>query len=158
MTRKQIIIAVSLAVVALVVAGSLWLWVGLPFLLDNIRGSTVIPPPAADFTEAAPTRPVTLPTEIAGIGAVLRADPGTGLPEVMDTIPGSPAERAGIAAGWLILKVDDLPLAGLPLREPIDMIRGPVGSKVRLELLDPQQEVTNTVEVTRERIQVGGHP
>jgi C-terminal processing protease CtpA/Prc len=38
------------------------------------------------------------------------------------------------------------------------MIRGPVGSKVRLELLDPQQEVTNTVEVTRERIQVGGHP
>lgn len=94
--------------------------------------------------------------EIVGIGAMLRADNDTGLLEVMNTIPGSPAERAGLKAGMLIQKVNDTSLEGRPLAECISMIRGPVGSKVRLEVRDPERNAVLPMELIRERIQVGG--
>jgi C-terminal processing protease CtpA/Prc len=44
----------------------------------------------------------------------------------------------------------------MPLAKCIALIRGPVGTKVRLELLDPQKNAVIPVEVIRERVQLGG--
>ena len=74
----------------------------------------------------------------------------------MSTIPGSPAERAGLRAGMLLQKLNGTSLEGMPLAKGIALIRGPVGSKVRLELLDPQKNAVIPVELIRERIQLGG--
>jgi C-terminal processing protease CtpA/Prc len=74
----------------------------------------------------------------------------------MNTLPGSPSARAGFAAGMLIQKVDDTSLAGLPLADCIHLIRGPVGSTIRLEVVDPEQKSVRSVQLIRERVQVDG--
>src|SRR6185503_17128815 len=91
------------------------------------------------------------PQEVVGIGAALRMDNRSRTLRIMNVFPGTPAERAGLTAGLIIHKVDDVLVAGLPLQECVNLIRGPIGSTVRLELIDPQQEETNTVELTRQK-------
>ena len=57
-----------------------------------------------------------------GIGATitLREE---GYHEITDIIPGSPAEKVGLAAGDIILSVDGAPCAGLTLTEVVYSIR-----------------------------------
>lgn len=47
---------------------------------------------------------------------------------VISALDGSPAQKAGIAAGDAILEIDGKPLHGLPLMEVLGMVRGPAGS------------------------------
>ena len=51
--------------------------------------------------------------------------------------PGSPASRAGVNTGDLLISVDRKPVAGLPLVAVGNMVRGPVGSSVSLGLQTP---------------------
>ena len=47
-------------------------------------------------------------------------------------LPGSPAEKAGLRTGDLILKVNDRSVQGLDLAQVIMLIRGPADTEVRL--------------------------
>ena len=80
-------------------------------------------------------------------------NPG-GLLRIMGVVPDSPAARAGLAPGWVIQKVDGMDLTGLRLAECIDLIRGPIGTRVRLELVDLEQESTNILELTRQKLKL----
>jgi len=71
----------------------------------------------------------------------------------MDVIPNSPASQAGLTAGLLVQKVDGVSLIGLRLEECVNLMRGPVGSTARLELVDTDHNETNTLELIRQRIQ-----
>ncbi len=72
---------------------------------------------------------------------------------IIDTIiPNSPADKAGITPGLLITKVDDKSTEGMQVEDCAQMIRGPVGSKVKLELLDPVNNETITFEIKRDII------
>jgi carboxyl-terminal processing protease len=51
---------------------------------------------------------------------------------IIAPLPDSPAERAGIQPGDHILRVDDLPTAGVPLGEVVRRIKGPPGTPVNL--------------------------
>lgn len=73
-------------------------------------------------------------------------------PVILEVLPDTPAAAAGVSRGWIIQKIDGTDASG---RTPIDcagLMRGPVGSKLKLELIDPSQR-TNTVELTRGTIQ-----
>ena len=72
--------------------------------------------------------------------------------EVMQVIPDTPAAKAGMAPGQTVQAIDGVPTAGRSLKECVDRMRGPVGSTIRLELVDRQKDTTNTVELTREKI------
>ena len=91
--------------------------------------------------------------EVVGIGAVLQYDKQNRSVRIMDVIPNSPASQAGLTAGLLVQKVDCVSLIGLRLEECVNLMRGPVGSTARLELVDTDHNETNTLELTRQRIQ-----
>ena len=111
---------------------------------------TVVHLPATDLPRDGSPRA----DEVVGIGAALRMDNRSHTLRIMNVLPGTPAAQAGLSAGLIIHKVDDVLVTGLPLQECVSLIRGPIGSIVRLELIDPEQEETNTVELIRQKLQL----
>ena len=79
---------------------------------------------------------------------------------VIAPLPGTPAERAGIKAGDVILGIKDelrkidRSTVGISLDEAVSAIRGPKGSKVTLALLRDGADEASLVEVVREEIDV----
>lgn len=53
---------------------------------------------------------------------------------VIAPVPGSPAEKAGLKAGDIILKIDDTETAGLTVDQSVALIRGEKGSTVTLTI------------------------
>jgi len=64
------------------------------------------------------------------VGAILKESSGTFLVE--GTVPGSPAEAAGLKKGERILAVDGVEAAGRALTEVVMRVRGPFGTAVEL--------------------------
>jgi hypothetical protein len=91
------------------------------------------------------------PPELVGIGIALDLDEQTRTLRITKVLPGSPAAQAGLASGLIIRKIGDVPLEGEGLAECMKLLRGNVGTKVPLELLDPDGK-SRTVELTRQRI------
>jgi carboxyl-terminal processing protease len=79
---------------------------------------------------------------------------------VIAPLTGSPAEKAGVKAGDLILKITDekkgadKETAGMSLPEAVTLIRGPKGTVVKLELSREGGEKPFTLSLTRETIVV----
>ena len=55
--------------------------------------------------------------------------------KVISPIDGTPANKAGIKAGDLIIKLDDTPVKGLTLMESVRKMRGKVGDPIRLTVV-----------------------
>jgi len=79
---------------------------------------------------------------------------------VISPLPGTPAERANIEAGDLIVAITDTQkdvdrgTVGITLPEAVRIIRGPAGSKVTLTLLRDGIDEPLVVEVERQSIDV----
>jgi len=104
---------------------------------------------APDSRQLVPSQPT---NEIVGIGAALKMNSGELI--IMSLVQGGPAEKAGIPSGWIVDKVDGASTRDLPLADCVQMIRGPIGTKVKLELLEPETNERRVFEVTRETIVV----
>lgn len=72
---------------------------------------------------------------------------------VVNPIPSTPAERAGLRARDIIALVDGRDISGIPLNQVIYLIRGPEGTKVRLTIIRGNQAPFD-VELTRAKIDV----
>lgn len=79
---------------------------------------------------------------------------------VMSPLPGSPADRAGVKAGDLIIGIKDeakkidRSTASISLVEAVSIIRGPAGSKVTLALIRNGSDKPIIVDLRREVINV----
>jgi CubicO group peptidase (beta-lactamase class C family) len=89
--------------------------------------------------------------EIVGLGVALEDDKTTGMVRITSVYPQSPAGKAGLSANLLIRRINGTPIEGKPLKECLEMMGGPVGAKVTMEVLDPERKVTKTVELTRQK-------
>ncbi len=69
-----------------------------------------------------------------GIGIELKAG-SNGFPMVVHVIPGSPAALGGLQANDVILQADNQSLAGLPLLQAVERIRGFRGTSVQVAIL-----------------------
>jgi carboxyl-terminal processing protease len=88
--------------------------------------------------------------ELEGIGAEVQMKNNQLV--VVAPLDGSPAQRAGLKPGDIILKVNEKDVSGLPLEEAVSRILGPPGSTVKLTILDPKTGGSSDVTIVRERI------
>ena len=71
--------------------------------------------------------------QFGGLG--LEVGQEDGFIKVISPIDDTPASRAGIEPGDLIVKIDDHPVKGMSLMDAVDRMRGPAGSKITLTLV-----------------------
>jgi carboxyl-terminal processing protease len=88
--------------------------------------------------------------ELEGIGAEVQMKNNQLV--VVAPLDGSPAQRAGLKPGDIILKVNEEDVSGLPLEQAVSRILGPPGSTVRLTILNPNTGRTLGIAIVRERI------
>jgi hypothetical protein len=74
--------------------------------------------------------------------------------EIIHVLTNTPASNAGLSAGLVVQKIDGVTTEGKSLYDCAKMVRGAVGSKVTLELVDSAQSRTNTVELIRAEIKI----
>lgn len=89
--------------------------------------------------------------EFEGIGVVLGQKDSFVIVETV--MEGRPAQNAGVRNGDLILKVDGNDITGKTPSEAAQLIRGPKGSKVKLELLRNTSEELS-IELERQTIEI----
>ena len=89
--------------------------------------------------------------EFGGLGIEVGMEDG--FVKVVAPIDDTPAARAGIEAGDLIIKIDGKPTKGLSMMEAVDMMRGKAGSKIELTLVREGGKPFD-VELTRAVIKV----
>jgi len=85
-----------------------------------------------------------------GIGVELQQQQDRTL-KVVAPIDGTPAARAGVLAGDVIVAIDGKPIAQVEGSEPL---RGPAGSKVTITILREGRERPFDIEIQRETIRV----
>lgn len=73
---------------------------------------------------------------------------------VISPLDSSPAQKAGLKAGDVILKVDGQSVDGWTLSQTVTKIRGPKGSNVTLTILHKDQSTSVDVKITRDTITV----
>ncbi len=71
---------------------------------------------------------------------------------VITPLPGSPAERAGIRAGDVILRIDGRTSRELSIEEAVRRMRGEPGTQVLLTLRRPKDDAIFDLKLKRERI------
>jgi carboxyl-terminal processing protease len=82
-----------------------------------------------------------------GIGAEVQSKDGHIL--IVAPLDGSPALRAGLKPGDIILRVDGQDIGGKPLDQVVKEISGPAGTSVTLTILTPASANTRQVTLTR---------
>lgn len=84
-----------------------------------------------------------------GVGIELA--PGEGVVRVVASLPGTPAARAGLQSGDLIVRIDDEPLEGRPLDFAVSRMRGEPGTAVAITVRRSGSE-DFTLSLTRDTI------
>lgn len=75
-----------------------------------------------------------LDQEFGGIGIVVELNPATEQLTVMSPLVGTPAYKAGIVAGDVILEIDGVNTRGMQLKDAVTLMRGKPGTPVKLAL------------------------
>ena len=87
-----------------------------------------------------------------GIGASLR--PSTHPTVIGEVFPGTPAEKAGLKPGDQTLAVDGTDVSDLAADQVAALVRGDVGTQVRLTIQRPGEPAPRTLTITRAQITV----
>lgn len=77
-----------------------------------------------------------------------------GFVKVVSPIDDTPAQKAGIKAGDLIVRLDDRPVKGMTLGEAVKIMRGEPGSLIVLTVIREGAEAPLKFEITRDIIKV----
>jgi carboxyl-terminal processing protease len=90
--------------------------------------------------------------KFGGLGIEVTMDDG--LIRVISPIDDTPAAKAGIQAGDLIVRINDTPVKGLKLQEAVDMMRGDRGSPITLSIVRQNESKPLKITLNREVINV----
>lgn len=90
--------------------------------------------------------------EFGGLGIEVSME--NGLVKVISPIDDTPAHKAGVKAGDLIIKLDETPVKGLTLSEAVKKMRGKTGTKIVLTIIREKTPEPLEIVVTRAIIKV----
>ncbi len=90
--------------------------------------------------------------EFGGLGIEVGME--NGFVKVIAPIDDTPAERAGIQAGDLIVRLDDTPVKGMTLTDAVKIMRGKPGTGIKLTIVRESEDKPLTVTIVRDIIKV----
>ncbi|MGD8483400.1 MAG: S41 family peptidase [Thioalkalispiraceae bacterium] len=90
--------------------------------------------------------------EFGGLGIVVGMEDG--FVKVVSPIDDTPAQRAGVKAGDMIIRLDDKPVKGMNLDDAVKIMRGKPGSKITLTISREGEDKPLVVTITRAVIRV----
>ena len=90
--------------------------------------------------------------EFGGLGIEVGME--SGVVKVISPIDDTPASKAGIKAGDYIVKIDDIQVQGKSLTEAVEIMRGPVGSEIKLTVRRIGEKKALIFKIVREIIQI----
>lgn len=124
-------------------------------LLENaIRGMLSGLDPHSTYLDEKATEELRIGTsgEFGGLGIVVGMEDG--FIKVISPIDDTPAARAGIRAGDLIIRLDEKPVKGMSLDDAVKLMRGKPGTEITLTIVREGEDKPLTFEITRDRIKV----
>jgi len=90
--------------------------------------------------------------EFGGLGIEVGME--NGFVKVIAPIDDTPAQKAGIQPGDLIIRIDGKPVKGMSLSEAVNLMRGKAGTDITLTIVRDQSEQPFSVTLTRAVIEV----
>lgn len=124
-------------------------------LLENaIRGMLTGLDPHSAYLDAESYKELQVGTtgEFGGLGIEVGMEDG--FVKVISPIDDTPASRAGVQAGDLIIRLDETPVKGLTLKDAVGLMRGKPGSKIVLTIVREGQAKPLKITLVRDIIKV----
>lgn len=124
-------------------------------LLENaIRGMVSGLDPHSSYLDTSDYHDLQVGTtgEFGGLGIEVSMEDG--FVKVISPIDDTPAQRAGVEAGDLIIRLDETPVKGLTLRDAVNLMRGEVGTNILLTIVREGEEKPLKITITRDKIKV----
>ena len=124
-------------------------------LLENaIRGMLSGLDPHSTFLDAKSFDDLQVSTsgEFGGLGLEVGLE--NGFVKVISPIDGTPAEKAGIESGDLIIKLDGKPVKGMSLNDAVNLMRGEKGSGIELTIVRETLNQPFDITLIRDTIKV----
>ncbi len=90
--------------------------------------------------------------EFGGLGIEVTMEDG--FVRVVAPIDGTPAARAGVRSGDLIVRLDDKPVKGMTLNEAVQKMRGEPGTDIELMIVREGEDKPLNITITRDTIEV----
>ena len=129
--------------------------VGDKALLEGaIRGMLLSLDPHSAFLSKDEFRELQIGTtgEFGGLGIEVGME--NGFVKVISPIEDTPADKAGVKAGDLIIKLDETQVKGLTLNEAVKLMRGKRGTKILLTIVREGEDKPLEIPVIRDVIRV----
>lgn len=124
-------------------------------LLDNaVKGMLGGLDPHSAYLDAEAYEELQVGTsgEFGGLGIEVGME--NGFVKVIAPIDDTPAQRAGVEAGDLVIRLDDTPVKGMTLKEAVDIMRGEPGTKITLTIVREGRDQPFKTTITRSIIRV----
>jgi len=124
-------------------------------LLENaIRGMLSGLDPHSSYLDAEGYKDLQVGTtgEFGGLGIEVGMEDG--FVKVISPIDDTPAQRAGVKAGDLVIRLDKKPVKGMTLHQAVGIMRGKVGTDIVLTIIREGEEKPLKITITRDIIKV----
>jgi len=124
-------------------------------LLENaIRGMLTGLDPHSAYLDAEQFKELQVGTtgQFGGLGIEVGMEDG--FVKVIAPIDDTPAERAGIKAGDLVIRLDDTPVKGMTLNDAVKIMRGKPGTDIVLTVVREGLDKPLQIKITRDIIKV----
>lgn len=124
-------------------------------LIENaIRGMLSGLDPHSSYLDAEQFTELQVGTtgQFGGLGIEVGME--NGFVKVIAPIDDTPAQRAGVQAGDLIIRLDDTPVKGMTLSEAVKVMRGKPGSDIELTIVRDGLDQPLNLTITRDIIKV----